>query len=129
MNKRVWWINIGAITVVLAVALWIGYTGMSRVRAVDILVTPETLPSDGRSEAHVRVRFTNLFGLEAWEKRTVRFQVVEGREHGNIVSTTARSARIRSSMLPGRIVLYVSVQGTPLPYEIIIPVRPNYAVR
>lgn len=129
MKKRTVWINIGAIAVVLAVSGWIGYTGMSRVRSVDIRVTPETLPPDGRSEARVQVRFINLFGFGALEKKTVRFEIVEGREYGTIVAATAQSARVRSTLVPGRIVLYVSIQGTPMPYEIIIPVRPNYALQ
>lgn len=129
MNKRTVWINIGAGAVVLAVLGWLGYLGMSRVHSVDILAIPKTLPPDGRSEAQVQVHFTNIFGLEAWTARSVRFEIAEGRECGTIVSTAARSVRIRSAFLPGRIVLHISIQGNPLPYEITIPVRPNYAIK
>lgn len=128
MNKRTVWINLGAATIVLAVLGWLGYLGMSRVHTVDILTTPKTLPPDGRSEAQVQVHFTNVFGLEAWTTKSVRFEIAEGHESGTIVSTTAQSARIRSAFLPGRIVLHIAIQGNPLPYEITIPVRPNYAI-
>lgn len=130
MNKRTRiWVNLAAAAVIVVVLGWLGYTAMHRVRSVDISVTPSTLPPDGRSEALVEVRLKNLFGLDAWEQRTMRFEIVEGQDSGTIVASAPRSARIRSTLQPGRIVVYISIQGNPLPYEVTIPVRPNYAVR
>lgn len=121
-------VRIASAVVVFAVIGWLGYEGMSRVHRIVIVANPETLPPDGHAEAVVELQAKNLFGVSAWRKPTARFQIAEGNNSGRIVGVSSLSVRIRSTRLAGRIVLHVFVQGYPMPYEIVIPVRPNYAV-
>lgn len=113
--------------VVLAVVGWLCYKGMSHVHSIAIVVNPETLPPNGRAEAIVQLQAANVFGLPAWRKPVVHFQVEQGNGSGRIVEVWPLAVRVRSTGVPGRIVLHVFVQGRPVPYEVVIPVRPNYA--
>lgn len=120
-------LRLASAAVVLAVLGWLGYESMARIRDIAVVVQPETLPPDGHSEAVIEVQATNVFGLPAWRKPAVRFQIEEGNVSGQIVQVLPLSARIRATQLVGRIVVHVHIQGYPIPYEIVVPVRPHYA--
>ncbi len=128
MNLRPRFINIAAVLVVLAVIGYLLYAAMSNVRNIDVVVMPETLYPDGKSEAVVEVRLLNVFGSTSWSHRSAQFRIIEGEESGKIVGTSELSARVRATFAPGTIVMRVYIEGVPLPYEVQIPVRRSYAL-
>lgn len=105
----------------------IAYLASANVRTVGITVLPPSLVPDGHSEAVVSVEPKNIFGFRAFGKHDAAFVISEGRDSGEIVEMTALTARIRSKLTAGTILLRVIVQGQPIPYQQEILVQPNYA--
>ncbi len=121
-------VNLLGIAIVLAVAAYILLPMWQQVDQVDIIVTPESLPPDGQSEAVIKILFINSFGFEAPGRQPeASFVITQGMQSAELVSRSQQSARLRAGFVAGEVRLRITIEGFPFPREVVIPVRPRYA--
>jgi hypothetical protein len=100
------------------------------VSRIDFVTTPHSMFPDGRSTATVQAKPYNVLGFQIPFKTVQVYYLVKmGGEKVDIVSRSKSSITLRAKREIGEVILEARPSGAAIPYEIIIPIVPQFAFK
>lgn len=114
------------ISLLFIVAL--GVKLLLNISRVEFIAEPPSLFPDGRSTSTIRAVPYNAVGFKVHFKSIRVFYEIEmGQEKVDIISRGSKSITLRAKYEPGEVILRARVGGDAIPYEIIVPILPQFA--
>jgi hypothetical protein len=113
-------------------ALFILALGMKlffNISRIDFIANPPSMFPDGRSTTTVRAIPYNVLGLRTPFKSIRVFYAIEaGNEKVEIISRTHDTITLQSKHETGDVIIRARLSGDVIPYEIVIPILPQFAL-
>jgi hypothetical protein len=98
------------------------------ISRVDFIADPPSLFPDGRSTVTIKAIPYNAVGFRVPFKSVRVFYEIEiGREKVDIISRDINSITLRAKHATGDIILRARIGGDTIPYEIVVPIMPQFA--
>jgi hypothetical protein len=100
------------------------------VSRIDFETTPHSMFPDGRSTATVQAKPYNVLGFQIPFKTIQVYYVIKmGGEKVDVVSRSKSSITLRAKREIGEVIIEARPSGSGIPYEIIIPIVPQFAIK
>jgi len=115
------------ISILFLVAL--GVKLFLNISRVDFVVNPPSLFPDGESEATVKAVPYNAVGLQIpFKSVQVFYEIETGSDKVEIIRRDKNSITLRAKQTTGDVILRARLTGDPIPYEIVVPILPQFAL-
>ncbi len=99
------------------------------ISRVDFVANPPSLFPDGESKTTVKAVPYNAVGIQIpFKSVQVFYEIEAGSDMVEIVGRDKNSITLRAKQSTGDVILRARLTGDPIPYEIVVPILPQFAV-
>lgn len=108
----------------------LGVKLLLNISRIDFVADPPSMFPDGQSTTTVKAIPYNAVGIKIpFKSVQVFFEIEEGGDKVEVVSRDRNSITLRAKRETGDVVIRARLVGDAIPYEIVVPILPQFALQ
>jgi hypothetical protein len=101
---------------------------LMNISHIDFVAEPPSMFPDGRSTTTIKAVPYNAVGLQIpFKSIRVFYEIEQGSEKVDVLSRDKNSITLRAKHETGNVILRARLAGNVIPYEIVVPILPQFA--
>jgi hypothetical protein len=101
---------------------------LMNISHIDFVAEPPSMFPDGRSTTTVKAVPYNAVGLQIpFKSIRVFYEIEQGSDKVDVLSRDKNSITLRAKHETGNVILRARLAGNVIPYEIVVPILPQFA--